>query len=285
MSLVWDHYPEGGGELLTALAYADHAHDDGSAVRPSVAYIARKTRQSERTVQRYLANMRKSTWLLPVKPANRWRGFATEYRVNPLWISHPDILSSREKNVRDEVTPEVNGDDTKGMNRTTPVSSQPSLTIKEPTTTVSPQFDCNGTPGSSLCWPVVFQGPSEVSATRILDTCPSADRQSVLDEVAALVERQSVRFPLGLLKKLVELAAKGLFIPSAGIAYRKKKNETRFSADQLKPGETQSTTPEVKREVLIRLASLREEFAGKGREGKPAPKAKVAGRTRWRSSG
>jgi len=31
-SLVWEYYPAGGCELLTALAYADHAHDDGTNV-------------------------------------------------------------------------------------------------------------------------------------------------------------------------------------------------------------------------------------------------------------
>ncbi|WP_369693801.1 helix-turn-helix domain-containing protein [Pseudomonas citronellolis] len=81
-SLVWEHYPVGSCELLTALAYADHAHDDGT-IRPSVAYIARKTRQSERSVQRHLAQMRKSGWLLTVRYANGGRSFVTEYRVNP----------------------------------------------------------------------------------------------------------------------------------------------------------------------------------------------------------
>ncbi len=99
MSLVWEHYPAGGGELLTALAYADHAHDDGTSIRPSVAHIAKKTRQSERTVQRYLTHMRQTGWLLTVRHggggrdyASR-RGYATEYRVNPLWITNPAKLS------------------------------------------------------------------------------------------------------------------------------------------------------------------------------------------------
>lgn len=83
MSLVWEHYPAGGGELLTALAYADHAHDDGTGIRPSVVYVARKTRQSERTVQRYLAQMREIGWLLTVRNSNGGRGYATEYRINP----------------------------------------------------------------------------------------------------------------------------------------------------------------------------------------------------------
>jgi hypothetical protein len=48
MALVWDHYPRGGGELLTALALADHAdHADhgGQNVRPGITGLASKTRR------------------------------------------------------------------------------------------------------------------------------------------------------------------------------------------------------------------------------------------------
>ena len=67
MSLVFDHYPRGGGELLTALALADHADHQGQNVRPGIASLARKTRQSERTIQHHLARMRRDHWLLPVR--------------------------------------------------------------------------------------------------------------------------------------------------------------------------------------------------------------------------
>jgi hypothetical protein len=116
MSLVWEHYPGGGAELLMALAYADHAHDDGSCIRPSVAYIARKTRQSERTVSRILAKMRESKWLLMVKRGSG-RGFASEYRINPLWITNPDKLAGGSENGQKRVTLEVVNPDTRGMKR------------------------------------------------------------------------------------------------------------------------------------------------------------------------
>ena len=32
MSKVWELYPNGGGEMLLALALADHAHDDLSLI-------------------------------------------------------------------------------------------------------------------------------------------------------------------------------------------------------------------------------------------------------------
>lgn len=81
MSLVWDHYPNGGGEFLTALCLADHADHDGGNIFPSIARIAAKTQQGERTVQRHLATMRNSGWLVVVKEASGIRGQATAYRI------------------------------------------------------------------------------------------------------------------------------------------------------------------------------------------------------------
>ena len=51
MSMVFDCYPNGGGEMILALALADHAHDDGTSVYPSIESLMEKTRQSRRTVQ------------------------------------------------------------------------------------------------------------------------------------------------------------------------------------------------------------------------------------------
>lgn len=93
MSLVWEHYPAGGGELLVALSYADHAHDDGTGIRPSVPYTAEKTRQSKRAVQMHLAKMREARWLLTVRHSAGGRGRATEYRINPNWIENPANFS------------------------------------------------------------------------------------------------------------------------------------------------------------------------------------------------
>lgn len=78
MTLVWDHYPEGGGELLTALKIADHADHNGDRIYPSVAALAALTRQSERTVQYHLRAMEKRGWLVLVsgKP-----GTTRRYRV------------------------------------------------------------------------------------------------------------------------------------------------------------------------------------------------------------
>lgn len=81
MALVWDHYPNGGGELLVALKVADHADHNGDRVYPSVAAIAEYTRQSERAVQYHLRAMAKNGWLLLVKETSGKPGETRRYRV------------------------------------------------------------------------------------------------------------------------------------------------------------------------------------------------------------
>lgn len=94
--MVFDRYPEGGGEMLLALKLADNAHDDGTHIFPSVETMASKTRQSERAVQYQLKRMRESGWLILVRKARGGRGTAgypAEYRINPEWIKGADFAS------------------------------------------------------------------------------------------------------------------------------------------------------------------------------------------------
>ncbi len=84
--LVFEHYPEGGGEMLTALCLADHADHDGTSIYPAVDTVAKLTRQSRRTVQYHLSKMQESGWLLLVGNAKGGRQKAREYRINPAWI-------------------------------------------------------------------------------------------------------------------------------------------------------------------------------------------------------
>lgn len=86
MSEVFSRYPRGGSEMLLALALADHAHDDGTSVRPSVRHLAEKTRQSERAVQYQLRNMEACGWLQLVANATGGRNTPREYRINPAWV-------------------------------------------------------------------------------------------------------------------------------------------------------------------------------------------------------
>jgi hypothetical protein len=51
MSLVWEHSKAKGSVLLTLLAIADYAHDDGTKAFPSIETLAAKTRMSTRQTQ------------------------------------------------------------------------------------------------------------------------------------------------------------------------------------------------------------------------------------------
>lgn len=81
MGLIWRHYPNGGGEFLTALALADHAKDDGTDIFPSVAHLAEKTQQSPRTIQYQLKAMQASGWLVKVKQGGKKGNDTTRYRI------------------------------------------------------------------------------------------------------------------------------------------------------------------------------------------------------------
>lgn len=96
--MVFDRYPNGGGEMLLALALADHAHDDGTHIFPSIARLAAKTRQSERSVQYQLRRMETAGWLVLVNSGigGRRSGFGEggrtrQYRINPEWMKGAEI--------------------------------------------------------------------------------------------------------------------------------------------------------------------------------------------------
>jgi hypothetical protein len=65
--IVWDHYPEGGSEKLTALAMAEHGDPDGSNIYPATHTVAMMTEQSDRTVMRHIDRMVARGWLVMVE--------------------------------------------------------------------------------------------------------------------------------------------------------------------------------------------------------------------------
>ena len=91
MSMVFDRYPEGGGEMLLALALADHASDDGKNVFPSIKALSEKTRQSERSVQYQLRKMELAGWLVLVNSGNGGRNQRREYVISPDWLKGAEI--------------------------------------------------------------------------------------------------------------------------------------------------------------------------------------------------
>jgi|GEM_PF-1024826 hypothetical protein len=113
MTACWERYPNGGGELLLALALADHADDDGENIYPGVESLSRKTRQSKRTIQYQLRKMEDIGWLQLVAHEGGGRGRARQYRVNPDWLKGADIAPIG-KNPKGANAAPFNGD--KGAN-------------------------------------------------------------------------------------------------------------------------------------------------------------------------
>lgn len=91
MTAVFERYPNGGGEMLLALALADHASDDGSRVYPSIKTLAEKTRQSERSVQYQLRAMESTGWLILVNSGNGGRNQSREYVISSDWLKGAEI--------------------------------------------------------------------------------------------------------------------------------------------------------------------------------------------------
>jgi hypothetical protein len=151
MGLVWDYYPEGGGELLTMLKLADHADHDGSKIWPSVARTAEMTRQSERTVQRQIKAAVDIGWLEVVEEGGRGPYSTTRYRIPveriPHGIAvrvtncHPSSESEPEKADITRVTPATaKGDihDNKGDTAMSPESSLTSTVLNRQAETQKP---------------------------------------------------------------------------------------------------------------------------------------------------
>lgn len=135
MTAVFERYPNGGGEMLLALALADHASDDGTRVFPSVRALSEKTRQSERTVQYQLRNMEAIGWLILVGAGNGGRSMSREYRISLDWIKGAEIAPFQ-KGATDDTKGAT--DSTKGCNprqeRVQPIAPANNHhgTIKEP---------------------------------------------------------------------------------------------------------------------------------------------------------
>lgn len=116
MNAVFERYPEGGGEMILALALADHSHDDGTHIYPSVDKLAAKTRQSPRAVQYQLRRMQQSGWLILVSESKGGRGNTREYRINSEWINGAELapISSGSKGAKNAPNGKGANDDVKG---------------------------------------------------------------------------------------------------------------------------------------------------------------------------
>lgn len=111
MTAVFERYPVGGGEMILAMALADHADDDGCKVFPSIEHLMIKTRQSRRTVQYQLRRMEESGWLILVNSGHGGRGQSREYRINLDWIKGGELPGQENGAEIAPISDEKNGAD------------------------------------------------------------------------------------------------------------------------------------------------------------------------------
>lgn len=136
---------------------------------------------------------------------------------------------------------------------------------QKPTTTHCVGTACAVVGHDELKWPALLGGDAQASAMQVLESCPVPDRQNILDEIAGLAERGAVRHPIGLLRKLVERARQGQFVPAAALDYRRKRQsqtkaiQTRIEEAQCRQ---QQSTPQAREIARVRLALLRQQLDG-----------------------
>jgi hypothetical protein len=134
MTMVFDRYPNGGGEMLLALSLADHASDDGSRIYPSIKSLAKKTRQAERSVQYQLRKMEEAMWLLLENSGNGGRNQHRMYCINPEWIKGADFASLK-KGATDDIKGAIHNakgatDDAKGCKAIAPAYKHPQPSVE-----------------------------------------------------------------------------------------------------------------------------------------------------------
>lgn len=155
MTAVFDRYPNGGGEMLLALSLADHAHDDGTRIFPSVQTLAKKTRQSERSVQYQLRSMEQSGWLVLVSGEFGGRGKCREYRINPDWIKGAEIapLTKGCNPEHERVQSEAQKGATDDIKGAIAVAPEPSVTKVKPSVTKNTKAKAGNGLGLELALP------------------------------------------------------------------------------------------------------------------------------------
>jgi hypothetical protein len=81
MTFVWESFPGSGGDLVVLLAMADHCDDEGGNIFPSVKTLARKSRMSERGVQKILRALEADGWIVMTEEADHARQRARCYQI------------------------------------------------------------------------------------------------------------------------------------------------------------------------------------------------------------
>lgn len=112
-AFVWDRFPEGGSKLLTMLALADWASDDGGRVYPSMKTLALKIHMSKRQVIRIMQSLVADDYLENLTPDNAGGlGKSSRYRIKLETLTNCHSNQSEGDNLSDkgDIAMSRNGD-------------------------------------------------------------------------------------------------------------------------------------------------------------------------------
>jgi DNA-binding transcriptional regulator YhcF (GntR family) len=130
---VWEHMPQNStpGEMLVALALANHAGPDGMHAFPSIATLCGETRLERRTVGRALAELEKKG-IIKVE-AERTNRFPTTWYFPQFSRRDKKSPQDRFEVTKSRVEPHLEA--TKSRSGGDNLSPKPSITVIEPSTT------------------------------------------------------------------------------------------------------------------------------------------------------
>jgi hypothetical protein len=93
LNLVWERFPGSEGKLTLMLLLADLSNDFGSCHHKRSA-LARKTRLSQRSVQRIVGDLEEQEWVRVIRHATK--GWANDYHLNVFKLEQTPLLPEEE---------------------------------------------------------------------------------------------------------------------------------------------------------------------------------------------
>lgn len=183
-------------EKLALSVLADLANETGICW-PSLAYVAPRASVSIRTLQRIMGSL-ESQGLILRQPRYRADGS----RTSSEFIILPKGAGG------DELSPPA----VKAIAPPTPTMADGHDTTDTPLPHKEPSKDNHHTP-TGLVYPRSFDENRIAAAKHLLAGLPSADAQSLIDEVAGRMTSGRVASPLSYLRALIKRHAAGEFIP------------------------------------------------------------------------
>ena len=297
MSMVFEHYPEGGSEMLLALALADFSNDDGTQIYPSVSALGKKTRQSDRNVQLTIKKMLANGFLTLVEAGGREgkKYRANEYRINLFFFDSSDTNLGGEIFSPMPKKPENNGVSARGeifsplnvlgvkktvlgvkngaLGGEIAISPHTPYTTIITTTTTTSSSSKESKPVvvvNDLIFPPQTPQAERDSIQAVLVSTGVGEEfwQQLVDELIGARMHRAISNPAGYIRGMAERVMSGTFTPERGVGVANAREE---AAAQAKQDEAQKKAFLESRpptgEVLNRLPARQSAFLEKMTEG------------------